>query len=66
VSVSKITFLALITLLITAIFLLTGCASLQYYEPMHRWNVYQQRWELASPKAEMRYNSFENEFRYVE
>lgn len=44
----------------------SGCASLQYWPQSYRYNYYEKRHELASPKAELKYNVFENEWRYIE
>lgn len=50
--------------------LFTGCASWNPFmlsQPSpYRYNYHHNRWELASPKAEMQYNMYNNQWSYVE
>lgn len=53
------------------VLLASSCASLDYYKPSgtmaqseHKWNAFEQRWEVALPDAKIKWNAFEQEWEY--
>lgn len=58
--------LIVLSLIALAAFLMTGCAGSSEYKPDVRYNIYEKRWEMASPAAELKYNIYEKEWQYAE
>lgn len=56
----------LLIILLGMIYLLFGCAEMKSYRSDYKYNWREDRWEFANPSEKLKYNIYQDDWRYSE